>query len=188
MIRASAAKMLDSASPATITASQLQAWLTARKITSEEAVGCYLRQIEAHDGYLHAMISVASKDSLFSRARSLDAERSSGKIRGPLHGIPVLVKVRKRHKAPPAVPKYADLDRTTSQRNRAWAWIPLQGTWRWSDPDRGRMQQWSSGFGLLVPYIARSPNKISSWMLVPSLWARQTYLFVHEAPCALLGN
>lgn len=41
---------------------------------------------------LHAIIQVAPLDSVFQIAAVLDQERRDGAIRGPLHGIPILVK------------------------------------------------------------------------------------------------
>ena len=62
-------------------------------------VDLYLAQIQKHDGYLHAMLSIPSKYRLQNVAAGQDEERFSGKLRSPLHGIPVVVKiVRSRSK------------------------------------------------------------------------------------------
>lgn len=62
--------------------------LTARSITRQ-----YLERIAAMDrqGPMLRHVIETNPDAL-SIAESLDAERREGKIRGPLHGIPVLVK------------------------------------------------------------------------------------------------
>lgn len=80
----------------TSTASELQALLSQNKTNSVELVKLYLNQIEAHnkDGLkLNAIISIAPRDELLAIATSLDAERAERGPRGPLHGIPVIVKV-----------------------------------------------------------------------------------------------
>jgi len=67
--------------------------LEAGTLTSVELVGSLLDRIDALDHAgpsLHAIISLAP-DAL-EVAAQLDAERSAGTLRGPLHGIPVLVK------------------------------------------------------------------------------------------------
>ena len=71
----------------------LQMLLGAHKTTSQYLVELYLGQINKHDNYLHAMIQTAPRDQLLSKAKELDEERKSGKSRGPLHGIPILIKV-----------------------------------------------------------------------------------------------
>lgn len=50
-----------------------------------------LAQIKERDGYLKAMLSISS--SAVQDAQRLDQERSEGRIRGSLHGIPILIKV-----------------------------------------------------------------------------------------------
>lgn len=67
--------------------------LEAGTLTTVELVGSLLDRIDALDHAgpaLHAIISLAP-DAL-DVAAQLDAERSAGALRGPLHGIPVLVK------------------------------------------------------------------------------------------------
>lgn len=69
--------------------------LNAQLITSVEIVEAYLHQIEQHNRrgrQLRALISVAPRHELLQIAMSLDDERARGKRRGPLHGIPVVLK------------------------------------------------------------------------------------------------
>ncbi|KAJ8132474.1 hypothetical protein O1611_g1152 [Lasiodiplodia mahajangana] len=78
-----------------MTAVDLQGLLRTGKLTSVELIKETLAQINRHniDGLmLKALISTAPEDNLIEIAAALDVERSEGKIRGPLHGIPVLVK------------------------------------------------------------------------------------------------
>ncbi|KAG8161020.1 hypothetical protein KVR01_009284 [Diaporthe batatas] len=75
-----------------VTASDLQGLLQDGKTTSVELVELHLKQIETYNGYLHAVISTAPKASLLKAAEKLDQERKEGKVRSPIHGIPVLVK------------------------------------------------------------------------------------------------
>ena len=83
----------------TATACELQERLENGTTTSEALVRMYLQQINKHNinGMgLRAMVSLRSEEELLSLARDLDAERLSPQgSRGPLHGIPVIVKVTK---------------------------------------------------------------------------------------------
>ncbi|CAK7234340.1 hypothetical protein SCUCBS95973_008903, partial [Sporothrix curviconia] len=76
----------------TATASDLQRMLTAGSTTSRDLVALYARQIAAYDGYLKAMIAVTPAGVLERTAAELDKERAAGRLRGPLHGIPIVVK------------------------------------------------------------------------------------------------
>ncbi|KAK0722658.1 amidase signature domain-containing protein [Lasiosphaeria miniovina] len=79
----------------TLTAVELQRLLTENEITSEETVELYLAQIAKHNKaglQLNAVITVADRSKLLARARQLDRERQQGKIRGPLHGVPYIIK------------------------------------------------------------------------------------------------
>jgi hypothetical protein len=74
----------------------LQERLTAGLLTSVDLVKQCLQQIENHDHRgmkLNAVISIVPHQSLMTRSKQLDLERAQGRIRGPLHGIPMLVKV-----------------------------------------------------------------------------------------------
>jgi amidase len=72
---------------------RLQADLTSGAVTAEQLVQAYLDRIAAIDDAgprLNAVIAV-NPDAL-ADARGLDTERRAGQPRGPLHGIPILLK------------------------------------------------------------------------------------------------
>jgi amidase len=72
---------------------EVQAGLAARSFTSEALVQAYLERIDAlsiNGPHLNAVRSV--NPSALADAKALDAERKKGTVRGPLHGVPVLVK------------------------------------------------------------------------------------------------
>ncbi|KID60684.1 Amidase, partial [Metarhizium hybridum] len=70
----------------------LQSLLGQGHVTSRSLVESYLAQIDKHDGYLHAMIQITPTHLLSERAGQMDRERRAGSIRGPLHGIPIIIK------------------------------------------------------------------------------------------------
>lgn len=75
------------------TIEQLQKKMQSGSLTSESITAMYLKRIREIDKAgpkLNSVIEI-NPDAL-AIARSMDKERKSGKIRGPLHGIPVLVK------------------------------------------------------------------------------------------------
>ncbi|KAH0524976.1 hypothetical protein TsFJ059_007409 [Trichoderma semiorbis] len=76
----------------TVTASELGFKLNDNSITSRQLVKLYLSQIAKYNGYLKAVIAVASEELLDKTAAGLDAERAAGNVRGPLHGIPIILK------------------------------------------------------------------------------------------------
>jgi amidase len=76
-----------------ITLAQLQAGMAASRMTSHSITQQYLARIDELDRKgpsLHHVIEI-NPDAL-SIADSLDRERKAGRVRGPLHGIPVLLK------------------------------------------------------------------------------------------------
>jgi amidase len=83
-----------SAALAAVSAGDLAADLSAGRTTSAAVVRTLLGRIDAIDGPgpvgLAAM--VASAPDAIEQAERLDAERADGRVRGPLHGVPVLVK------------------------------------------------------------------------------------------------
>jgi amidase len=73
------------------TASDLRQLLQDGKVTSVQIVDEYQRRIEKYNDKLHAIVCMPS--NLADVAQVLDDERRQGTIRGPLHGIPIIVKV-----------------------------------------------------------------------------------------------
>jgi len=74
-------------------AGEQQAALTDRKVTSEQLVRAYLERIQRIDRAgpkLNAVLTL--NPHAVDDARALDAERRAGKVRGPLHGVPILLK------------------------------------------------------------------------------------------------
>jgi Asp-tRNA(Asn)/Glu-tRNA(Gln) amidotransferase A subunit family amidase len=76
----------------TTTASTLRERLLRFEVTSVELVERYYAEIELCNDHLKAVLCTAPKADVLRRAESLDKQRRSSKC-GPLHGIPVLVKV-----------------------------------------------------------------------------------------------
>ncbi len=85
-----AAKPVD---PVTLDAAALQAELAAGRMTSVAAVRAMRRRIDAlnrRGPRLNAVTAI--NPAALADARALDAERRAGRVRGPLHGVPVLIK------------------------------------------------------------------------------------------------
>src|SRR5256885_5572683 len=68
----------------------MQAAMTKGRITSRELVLQYLTRIALYEDKLHAAITV--NPNALKEAEALDRERVRGRIRGPLHGIPIALK------------------------------------------------------------------------------------------------
>ena len=60
------------------------------RVSSRELARQYLARIERYDNKLHATITV-NRDAL-REAEERDRERAAGRVRGPLHGIPIALK------------------------------------------------------------------------------------------------
>lgn len=71
----------------------LQNLLQNGHITSHTLIDAYLNQIQKHNDVLRAVIETTPRELLLRRAQALDDERRAGIVRGPLHGIPILIKV-----------------------------------------------------------------------------------------------
>ncbi len=69
---------------------EMQAALKSGRVTSKEIVRQYLQRIGMYEEVLHAALTVNPK--ALELAEERDRERAAGKIRGPLHGIPIALK------------------------------------------------------------------------------------------------
>src|SRR5256712_11651230 len=69
---------------------QLRAAMTNGQLTSRDLVLGYLKRMQSLNPTLHAVIE--TNPNAVSIAAGLDNERRAGHVRGPLHGIPLLVK------------------------------------------------------------------------------------------------
>ena len=69
---------------------QLQAAMAAGQLSANDLVQGYLNRIQQLGPTLNAVIE--TNTNAITSANSLDGERKAGQVRGPLHGIPLLVK------------------------------------------------------------------------------------------------
>src|SRR5262250_2438131 len=69
---------------------ELRAAMEQNRTTSREIVRQYLQRIATYEDLLHAAITVNPRALALADER--DRERAQGKIRGPLHGIPIALK------------------------------------------------------------------------------------------------
>jgi amidase len=72
------------------TISDMRAALEQKRTTSRNLVNQYLIRIAIYDHRLHAAITI--NPNALKEAEQLDRERAQGKVRGPLHGIPIALK------------------------------------------------------------------------------------------------
>jgi amidase len=88
-----AAKKSDAKPPFSVveaTIPEMQAALREGRVTSRELVQQSLARIATYEDKLHAAITV--NPNALKEADERDAERKAGKVRGPLHGIPIALK------------------------------------------------------------------------------------------------
>jgi amidase len=72
---------------------ELQSAMKSGRLRSVDLVDAYVARINAYDHAGPALNAVIRLNpSARAEAAALDAERKAGKVRGPLHGIPVIVK------------------------------------------------------------------------------------------------
>src|SRR5689334_7452088 len=69
---------------------EMRAAMEQKRLTSRELVTQYLVRLATYEHRVHAAIAVNPK--ALEEADQLDRERAQGKVRGPLHGIPIALK------------------------------------------------------------------------------------------------
>ncbi|MCA9737641.1 MAG: amidase family protein [Gemmatimonadota bacterium] len=69
---------------------EMQQAMEEGRVTSRELVEAYLLRIALYEERINAVINVNPR--ALEEADRLDAERAAGRVRGPLHGIPVALK------------------------------------------------------------------------------------------------
>ena len=69
---------------------EMQAAMEAGDVTSRQLVEAYLARIDRYEARLNAAITI--NHAALQEADSLDRERAGGRVRGPLHGIPIALK------------------------------------------------------------------------------------------------
>ncbi len=74
------------------TIEELSKEMEAGNMTSERLTQMYIDRIKAYDRKLKLNSIISINPNALSEARQLDKERAVGKVRGPLHGIPIIVK------------------------------------------------------------------------------------------------
>jgi aspartyl-tRNA(Asn)/glutamyl-tRNA(Gln) amidotransferase subunit A len=76
---------------AALTLSEASARIRAGSVTALQLVDACLSRIQIYNPKLNAFITVLAEQAR-AQARQLDIELKSGKLRGPLHGIPIALK------------------------------------------------------------------------------------------------
>ena len=77
----------------TATIADLNKAFASGNLTSEKLTGIYLKRIDAYDKKGPSINSVITLNpKALAEAKALDAERKAGKVRGPLHGVPIVLK------------------------------------------------------------------------------------------------
>src|SRR3954469_9608960 len=71
---------------------ELQEMMTGGRMTSRRLVDLYTRRIAELDGRKHLNHVLQLNPEARQIADDLDRERRAGQLRGPLHGIPILIK------------------------------------------------------------------------------------------------
>ncbi|CAK1361316.1 putative amidase [Cercospora beticola] len=69
---------------------QIQSYLTQSTLTSQQLAFCYMQRMWQTDDYLNAVLEINPDFMQIATAR--DQERTTGHVRGPLHGLPFMIK------------------------------------------------------------------------------------------------
>jgi aspartyl-tRNA(Asn)/glutamyl-tRNA(Gln) amidotransferase subunit A len=74
-----------------LTLAEATAHLQSGAVSSVDLVNACLARIDVYNPKVNAFITV-TRETALAQAKALDAERRSGRVRGPLHGIPIALK------------------------------------------------------------------------------------------------
>src|SRR5213080_4625501 len=91
MLGALAARGQESENLAGLSLAEASARIRAGRVTSTQLTEACLARIATYNPKLNCFITVMREQAL-AQARELDAEQRGGKLRGPLHGIPIALK------------------------------------------------------------------------------------------------
>src|SRR5437773_1559338 len=76
---------------AALTLAEASARIRAGSVTSTDLVSACLSRVDVYNPKINAFITV-TRDGALAEAKLLDAEQRAGKLRSPLHGIPIALK------------------------------------------------------------------------------------------------
>jgi aspartyl-tRNA(Asn)/glutamyl-tRNA(Gln) amidotransferase subunit A len=76
---------------AALTLAEASARIKAGTVTSTDLVNACFARVEVYNPKINAFITV-TREAALAQAKVLDAEQRAGKLRGPLHGIPIALK------------------------------------------------------------------------------------------------
>src|SRR5579862_2163016 len=91
LIGAAAAWADSSEDLSRLSLAEASARIRARAVTPTQLTEACLARIETYNPKLNAFITVLRAQAM-AQARGLEAEQRAGKLRGPLHGIPIALK------------------------------------------------------------------------------------------------
>ncbi len=66
--------------------------IRTKKLSAREVMQAHLKQINAVNGKVNAMVTLVPEEQLMAQAAAADEALANGKWLGPLHGLPVAVK------------------------------------------------------------------------------------------------
>lgn len=75
-----------------LTIAEMAAAMASGKVTSQRLVSAYLTRIRRVEGRTDLRSIIEVNPDALKIARALDSERAGGNVRGPLHGVPILLK------------------------------------------------------------------------------------------------
>lgn len=143
-----------------LTIAQLIERLEGGSLTSEALVEAYLKKIEAIDRKGPMLQSIiATMPGALAEARAMDAERARGETRGPMHGIPIIIKdnIEATGPVPTTAGSYALIDNITGRDAPLVARLKAAGAIILA---KANLSQWAN---------IRSNNSISGWSSVGGL-------------------